>query len=333
MVECLITADSSVEIVSDGFESCFRFCEGDFKANLSSILTLFKLIDDKKLLSTEMMSSALHLICTYLEGKFCIRLLLHLRSRYSVKVLAGLKICDDEGKLPIHLAAEWSTPDVLKFLLEAYPESLPEVTGDDENLLHLALSNIKEDKVRANAKVRYLCERCPVLLHMRNSKNLTPIEYVVCYGPLDLDCIKIMCEADETIVSERCKSDNVGDNESLLLYLLWNYNDFESDVSVETSCFRFLLRLYPAAVKDQSDDNENLYEKMLEGEDSDFLIRSILDADRTIDPERRGDLNYVARKEGMFLAFGALTNDLNPTIWVKLRHESRDLLMHTLSFL
>jgi hypothetical protein len=59
----------------------------------------------------------------------------------------------------------------------------------------------------------------------------------------------------------------------------------------------------------------------------------VLNANRSLSPERARDLNYEARKKGMFLAFRAVTNDGEPTIWIKLRHESKDLLMHTISYL
>jgi hypothetical protein len=69
-----------------------------------------------------------------------------------------------------------------------------------------------------------------------------------------------------------------------------------------------------------------------------YFIRLLLNADLTIDPERRRDLNYAARKEAMFLAYGALTNSQEPFIWNKFRslYERRQLpvlLMHVISYL
>jgi hypothetical protein len=48
---------------------------------------------------------------------------------------------------------------------------------------------------------------------------------------------------------------------------------------------------------------------------------------------QRRDLNFEARREGMFLAFRALSTTLEPTIWTQLRYEDVDLLTHVMSYL
>jgi hypothetical protein len=102
---------------------------------------------------------------------------------------------------------------------------------------------------------------------------------------------------------------------------------FESELSVDTSCLCFLLKLYPAAA------NISLYVLAKDYRAPDFLIRLILNANKSIEPQSLCDLNYMARKEAILLAFRALTSDGEPTIWIRLRHESIDLLMHTISYL
>jgi hypothetical protein len=100
-----------------------------------------------------------------------------------------------------------------------------------------------------------------------------------------------------------------------------------------------ILLLYPAAVGVKDSHDKNAYdtavsELFVTMDDMNiYFTRLILNADRTIEPEKRLDLNYKARREALFLSFRALSINRKPTIWVKLRHKSRDLLMHTISYL
>jgi hypothetical protein len=177
---------------------------------------------------------------------------------------------------------------------------------------------------------------------MRNSESLTPFQ-LGAKRVLDTKILKIMYDTDETIASERCilnhnsdedsdddDSDDSDDdddiNQMLPLELLCHYNSFDWEHSDVIPCFNFLKRICQANI-----DFERLY-KNAEG-DHDFVLRLLLNADGKIEPEKRRDLNFKARKGGMFLAFRALSNDLEPNIWIKLRHESIDLLMHTISYL
>lgn len=64
-----------------------------------------------------------------------------------------------------------------------------------------------------------------------------------------------------------------------------------------------------------------------------YFRRLLLAADPTIDPRARRDLNYEARRDGMFLAFATLSVDRGPTIWSKLRHKGNDLLARVLAYL
>jgi hypothetical protein len=328
MLECLTTADSSNEVVNNAivlyFKSFERIRCTDMKLALSLIETLLERIDDTKILNAAIQSA-----CKDLNGEYCVAVLSLILDKYSVETMAALRVYSKEGNLPVHLAAKWSSLDVIQFLLAAWPESLSELTREDENLLHMALSDNNDDRETVNAKVQYLCERYPKLIQMTNSSNMTPFIDFLCNSDLDLDTMKIMCKADETIVSEEYVSNEADDEDDrmLPLGLLCDTNNLHSKVA--TSCFCFLLHLYPAALSAQ---DQRLYTQIEDSED-DFIIRLVLNADRSLSPERARDLNYDARKEGIFLAFGAVTNDGEPTIWIKLRHESKDLLMHTISYL
>jgi hypothetical protein len=64
-----------------------------------------------------------------------------------------------------------------------------------------------------------------------------------------------------------------------------------------------------------------------------YFLRLLLAADPTIDPVRRHDLNFEARRQGIFLAYRALSSDTEPIIWTKLRLKGRDLLQQVISYL
>jgi hypothetical protein len=130
--------------------------------------------------------------------------------------------------------------------------------------------------------------------------------------PLDLKEIMIMCEVDSTIVTEKCQGQ--GFNQMLPLHFLVQYRTLTSGVTDKADCFRYLLNLYPAAAGIKDGTDRSPYDWALVKNADLYFIRLLLNADLTIDPERRCDLNYVARKEAMFLAYGALTKSQEPSI-------------------
>jgi hypothetical protein len=98
-------------------------------------------------------------------------------------------------------------------------------------------------------------------------------------------------------------------------------------------CFRLLLNLYPASAGIKDGHSQSPYELAVIEKMDVYFIRLLLNADRTIDPIERGNLNYAARKGGMFLAFRALSTNLEPIIWSKIRYEDKDLLARVMSYL
>jgi hypothetical protein len=64
-----------------------------------------------------------------------------------------------------------------------------------------------------------------------------------------------------------------------------------------------------------------------------YFLRLLLAADPTINAVRRHDLHFAARRQGMFLAYRALSSNTEPIIWTKLRLKGRDLLQEVISYL
>jgi len=254
----------------------------------------------------------------------------------------GIKSFDDQGYLPIHYAAEHSCLKMIKFLLEIYPESLTMVISGEENtanegcnLLHQACQN-KSNIADAKAIVEYLCELCPALVHMKSNEGDTPLHLAFrIHGELNTKAVKILCNTDESVVRDKCTPPDVTSpwSQHLPLHLLIVYKPPSTEVSNEGDCFRLFLQLYPASAGVKDGYLKTPYDFAVSNSLSVYFIRLLLNCDPSIDPVQRHNLNYAARREGLFLAFRALSTSVEPTIWAKLRHEHRDLLQRVISYL
>jgi hypothetical protein len=98
-------------------------------------------------------------------------------------------------------------------------------------------------------------------------------------------------------------------------------------------CFRYLLRLYPAAVSIEDGHGDTPYDIAVECQLDPYFLRLLLAVDPSLDPVKRQDLNFEARRQGMFLAYRALSSNEKPIIWANLRYEDTDLLKRVISFL
>jgi hypothetical protein len=247
----------------------------------------------------------------------------------------------NNGFLPVHYAAVYSSLDVLKFLIKAYPESLSMVIvgeGFKEagyNLLHLAQISVPY-AADVKAIMEYLCNLCPALIHMKCNQGLTPLHQALTFGTdLNMEAIKVLCDIDESVVRDTCTPIDITSANSLQLplHLLIDRDSPLLEVSKEGDCFRLFLRMYPASAGIRDSHLMRPYDLAISGNLSVYFIRALLNADPTIDPVERCNLNYAARREGMFLAFMALSSNRYPIIWAKIRHEDRNLLTRVISYL
>jgi hypothetical protein len=223
---------------------------------------------------------------------------------------------------------------MLIFLHQAYPESLSILVPDIKcNLLHFAT----QEEVDKIAKLEYLRDQCPQLIHMKDHEGDTPLHDFLrsCYNKVDLETVKVLCDGDESVVRDKCTPSGINRRsfDSLPLHLLIDYRSLVSELSVEADCFRFFLRLYPSSVGIQNRRSKSPYDLAVEKHLKQYFIRLLLVNDPTIDPVERKDLNFEARREGMFLAFRALSTTPEPTIWAQLRYENVNLLARVMSYL
>jgi ankyrin repeat protein len=218
---------------------------------------------------------------------------------------------------------------MIKFLLKVYPESLTMVSTDQhmnserDTLLHLALQN-SSDVADFKAIMEYLCNLCLALIHMKFSHGDTPMHYALRLdGEFRIEIVKILCSTDESVLRDKCtRTDTTEeDSQQLPLHLLILHHSPILEVSNEGDCFRLLLRLYPASAGIKDDHLRTPYYWAVSEGLIVYFIRLLLNADPSIDLIQKLKLNYAARREGMFLAFRALSTTVEPTIWAKRRYE------------
>jgi hypothetical protein len=302
------------------------------------VILLGKLLDANADVAKHDNSLMFHAACYNLRGELGIAVLtLFLR-----KNSEGIK-CVYKGWLPIHAGAN-SSLDMIKFLIRVYPESLTMVITSENivwegyTFLHLVGKAFNEafNVTDGNAIVEYLCNLCPALIHMKTSQGKTPLHCaLLLQGEVNVEAVRILCNTDALVVKGKCTSTNtaLSTSQQLPLHMLIDYKPLMKEVSDEGDCFRLFLQLYPASAGVKDGHSRSPYDLAVSKGLRVYFIRSLLNADPTIDPVRRHNLNYAARREGLFLAFRALCTSFEPTIWAKLRHEKRDLLKRVISYL
>jgi hypothetical protein len=352
MVACLIAADSTAAIIHNGINGCLQsYKDSQSKDHLvypgsrgEKTMILLEILMNMKVVAKEDYTWIFSQACTYLRGELGIAVLSLLLTKDNTLV----KNVDSNGDMPICHAASNSSLDVLKFLLKACPESVCILGDMEESLLHLAFET--KDFTNRREKVEYLCHHYPNLIPQKNKYGHTPLQSTLIWGSLfDFKSITCICNVDESVLKDICipnfdidsSMDNMDRYEQLPLHLLtarMRGNPPISELSDEGDCFRLFLRMYPASAGFKNRHNCSPYnlanswiyrsEKL-----SVYFRRLLLAADPTIDPMERRNLNYAARRDGMFLAFKALSVNGDPTIWSNLKHKGNDLLARVLAYL
>jgi hypothetical protein len=338
MVLSLIEVDSSVAVISDGMiHHLMSYDKGSHQdispgsaRGAKSLILLGTLLDANPAVAEYDDSRIFHQVCTNMRGELGISVL----SLFLSKNGTGIKVVND-GDLPIHCGANRSCLEVVKFLHKAYPESIS-MLGDNEcSLLHFAACDNTSDIADVIGKVQYLCDQCPALIHLKDIGGNTALHDLLrSGGSYRFKCVRILCDMDWTVVKDKTTPSDISSSHSGMLPLHFlNFWSPISEVSDEGDCLRLLLSLYPAAAGIKDDRSRSPYEIAVLQRMSTYFLRLLLASDPSIDPVSRHDLNFAARRQGMFLAFRALSSNVEPTIWSKMRLKGRDLLQHVISYL
>jgi hypothetical protein len=345
MLSCLIGVDSSVEVISNGMLGLPEtYCPFLHEDNVSesrdkdSLILFRNLLDANPNITKYNNAKALHKACTSLKGNFGIAVLALILSNDSTIV----QIVSEELSLPIHNAASYSCLNVLQLLHRAFPESITALDNKEKSLLHLAVADDGNDAAIVIAKVQYLCEQCPALTKLKDHKGYTPLQKLLKMSKyhdvrFNFEIVQYLLCLDGTAVKEMCAPPDTtrADNGQLPLHLICQeeWSVLMTEVSEKGDCFRLLLRLYPAAASIKDGQGNTPYDIAVSSNLSTYFLRLLLAVDPSLDPIQRHDLNFAARREGMFLAFMALSSNYEPSIWANLRYEDKHLLQHVISYL
>jgi hypothetical protein len=172
---------------------------------------------------------------------------------------------------------------------------------------------------------------------MRANEGSTALHRVLFkYHKLDSEAVNTLCNVDETAVMDKFTPSDIDDanfNSLPLHRLIYYCRSLISEVSDEADCLRLFLRLYPSSAGIKNGRSDSPYDLAVKKNLNQYFIRLLLANDPTIDPVKMKNLNFEARREGMFLAFRALSTIIKPTIWAKLRYENVELLAHVMCYL
>jgi ankyrin repeat protein len=198
-------------------------------------------------------------------------------------------------------------------------------------LLHLALTC--PEATKANAMVYYLCTTCPALIHTKCNKGETPLHLALISN--NFEAVNILCNIDVSVLECQCTPSDISDHffQALPLHFLTEFAPPRLEVSNEGDYFRLFLSLYPASAGIKDGHLISPYDLAVSLNLSAYFLRLLLAADPAIDPLKRRDMNFAARRDGMFLAFRALSSNRTPIIWARIRHEGKDLLARVISYL
>jgi hypothetical protein len=65
------------------------------------------------------------------------------------------------------------------------------------NLLHLAARDNTSDMADVTAKVQYICDQCPAVIHLRDNEVITALHtWLSSDAKLNFKCVRILCDMD-----------------------------------------------------------------------------------------------------------------------------------------
>jgi len=269
-----------------------------------------------------------------------------------------------KGEFPLHFAAERHSLVLIDSLVKLYPEAASMSTNRGMNILHYAVA--RKDKEAAGI-ASYFYTRFPNLIHERNgpvpdgtyercSTGYTP--FLLALANSNFEVATAMCQIDEQVIRDvvLCTEPTPCTNLSNPLHIMtreFGRRNFPpefftfslekplpfgqgggySPVSKGADCLRLLISLYPEAAGIDNHNGKSPYEYARHNGECPYMLRLLLRAAPTINPDEFHRLNYMERRQAMFLAFRAIVSSSEVSIWRKLKIEDENLLRYVVSFL
>ena len=337
LFQCLVDADSSVEVVFDAITTCYA--QPSQSENLLRIVSkLLEVTPAAAQHKDEYDFNLAHHACTNsdrMTAAECIEVLKLVLARHK----DALKEADFFRSPAAQLAAMNAPVQVLDFVLGECPEVAAAVDIALRNLLHIAVVGGPQE-YRA-AKARLLCARYPAMMIQRNRSGRTPL--LLSCGDGHAAMTLLLCEAGgrdaaSTAVLHPTYPQHVYNGRLPLHWLI------ESSAGTLKRClisetadaFRLLLRLYPEAAGTEggvgTENKFTPYKLAVAKGLPTYYRRLLLRAAPHLDPAELRRLNWAERRQAMFVAFAAVFK--TPSLLVRLRAaENKDLLKHVVSFL
>ena len=338
LVNCLLEVDSSAEVVGNGIFGCIK--SKNYARMLERVAMLLKANPEAAKYRESNNVNLLHacIRITDIPFQLCVDVMQRILAihKNAVREVSSL------GWLPIHSAARFTTVEVMEFLLGLYPESASVVTTNkSRNLLHLAANDKENTTSVMEDKMRFLCTRYPAMIVQREGDGTTPSHDAIWFK--NISVAQILCEigGQEQIRLPIAHPTNANYpwNGWLPLHGLINCISeslCESLLLKEADCFRMFLRLYPEAAGISAGvgaSKKTPYQLAVRKALPPYYHRLLLRAAPNLNPEQLREVNYAERRMAMFLAFKAVTKNVEPLLLASLRSEKKDLVKHVISFL
>ena len=338
LVNCLLEVDSSAEVVGNGIAGCLSFT--DYSCVLKRVAMLLKANPEAAKYRFSNGINLLH-IAAY-QRKVTFQLCIDVVQRIHTSHKDSVREVDENGWLPVHYAARYTTVEVMEFLLGLYPESASLVTTDGSaNLLRLVVGDQESTTSVMEAKVRFLCSRYPAMILQRNDEGDTPLHGAIFIN--NIPAVQMLCEVggqeQVRVPVAHPTNNNYWLNGWLPLHYLIDWHDESlrnSLLSKAADCFRMLLRMYPEAAGIEGGvgaSKKTSYQLAVNEKLSSYYLRLLLRAAPDLNPAELHRLNFAERRMAMFLAFKAMTKNVEPLLLARLRFEKMDLVKHVISFL
>jgi hypothetical protein len=255
-----------------------------------------------------------------------------------------------KGEFPLHFAAERHSLVLIDSLVKLYPEAASMSTNRGMNILHYAVA--RKDKEAAGI-ASYFYTRFPNLIHERNGPvpdgtyercgtGYTP--FLLALANLNFEVTIAMCQIDEQVIrdvllcTEPTPCTNLSNPLHIMIREFYRSRIFQpeftfSPVSKGADCLRLLISLYPEAAGIDNHNGKCPYEYARHNGECPYMLLLLLRAAPTINPDEFHRLNYMERRQAMFLAFRAIVSSSEVSMWRKLKIEDGNLLRYVVSFL
>ena len=351
LMNCLLGVDKSNEIVGNALFGCvagFPYVNtsdeavADQRGNrlYGLMKALLKVNPEAATHQDSYDENVVHKTCSSsLPSKLCIdvtKLVLALHKD-------AVRESNADGVLPVHMAAEFCDAEVVEFLLGLFPEAATEITSEEENLLHFAVS--EDESSWAVSKVRYLCSRYPAMIQQRKTNGNIPVHVAAVSSRHE-----VMLALYEAGGAEQFKMPIAHPTEAIYsengylplhLFIQYQFSDLKivahAAISEAADTFRWLLRLYPEAAGIEGGvgaaNKTTPYQLAVDTKRQNYFLRLLLRAAPTLNPAELHRLNYEERRMAMFLAFRAVTPSIKAPLVARLRGENKDLVQRVVSFL